>query len=287
MTLPDVSIGALTLGGRALWMASMVGAILIISGISVFLSRRQVLITRWVTWAIIVPVVGIPLWLGYPTTVALAIIISLQAIREFSMLTDLPKPETFILLALSVAYPFIAWQAPSSMTIAPLLVLVCAFPSLLRGDTHRGITVAALTGFGSIWIPWSLAHLVVVWHDAFMIAFAAAGADVAAWCGGQGLKRFSWARRSLSPLSPNKTWGGFVGTLLGAALILALIGDFHVGVVLAVGIGAVAGDLLESMLKRGVGVKDAGSWLPGFGGLLDRVDSLLLVLPLVAYEGMW
>jgi phosphatidate cytidylyltransferase len=94
------------------------------------------------------------------------------------------------------------------------------------------------------------------------------------------LRFIPWARKPLSPLSPNKTVGGLVGAVIGAFLVLTLLGTVTLGLLVAVAFGGVLGDLVESMVKRQAQVKDAGSWLPGFGGLLDRIDSLLLVLPL-------
>ena len=98
-------------------------------------------------------------------------------------------------------------------------------------------------------------------------------ADVAAWCGGKSL-----GGPRLSALSPNKTWAGCIVGAVAGNLVLALAGALTIPLVIAVTLGAPAGDLLESAIKRSAGVKDAGRWLPGFGGLLDRIDSLLVAL---------
>jgi len=280
----DLDLGPLSIHttGRALYFFYVTVALLALGGLAVAVSRKAELRRRWLTWALIAPVVGLPIWAGRGPTAVLAAALAVQCVREFANLVDLPAAEQRLLLALAVAYPAAAWLAPDLLALAPLVALGCALPSLLAGDGAGGLRRAALAGFASIWLCWSLAHLVVLWQDAFLICFAAAAADVAAWCGGKGLRRFGWARRPLSPLSPNKTIGGLAGALLGAVVVLALLGTITPGLVIAVGLGGAAGDLLESMVKRQAGAKDAGSWLPGFGGLLDRVDSLLIVLPLAA-----
>jgi len=270
-------------GGRGVFFFFWVTMILLgLSGIAVAVSRKRELVRKWTTWALIVPVVGLPIWFGRPTTTALAVVLAVVAVREYARLVQLKRPDQWILYALAVGYPLAAWQAPSLLALVPLAVLLCALPPILGGDVRDGVQRAAFTGFGSVWICWSLAHLVLLWEDAFLVMFAAAATDVAAWCGGVGLKRFGWARRPLSPLSPNKTVGGLAGAVIGAFLILTLLGTISVGLLVAVAFGGVIGDLLESMVKRRADVKDAGEWLPGFGGLLDRIDSLLLVLPLAA-----
>lgn len=97
-----------------------------------------------------------------------------------------------------------------------------------------------------------------------------------------------FGRHKMAPtISPNKTWEGFAGSLVtcviaGAlSVVLLLDGAYWAGIVLgvAVCVAAILGDLIESVIKRDSGVKDMGSFLPGHGGLLDRVDSLLVAGP--------
>ncbi|HXP12806.1 MAG TPA: phosphatidate cytidylyltransferase, partial [Stellaceae bacterium] len=102
--------------------------------------------------------------------------------------------------------------------------------------------------------------------------------DIAAYAVGRALGGPKLAPR----LSPNKTWAGFFGGLAGAGLVgVASASITHapaallLPVSLALGLAAQAGDLLESLAKRHYGVKDAGQLIPGHGGLLDRIDSLL------------
>jgi phosphatidate cytidylyltransferase len=103
-----------------------------------------------------------------------------------------------------------------------------------------------------------------------------------------------WGKRKLLPLvSPNKTWEGFLGGFVLSELVVIIFGiEFATQTVgfgywmfmgtLAI-LGAVFGDLFISMLKRGAGVKDTGSLLPGHGGILDRVDSLLISAFVLAF----
>ncbi|WP_221933728.1 phosphatidate cytidylyltransferase [Aeromicrobium piscarium] len=280
----DFDLGPISVdvSGRSVFFFWVTMTLLALSGIAVAISRKRELVQKWTTWVLIVPVVGLPIWFGRGPTAVLAIVLALVAVREYTKLVGLRPWDSAILYALAVVYPLAAWQTPSLLALAPLVVLLCALPAILSGDTADGVSRSAFSGFGSVWICWSLAHLVILWEDAFVVVFAAAATDVAAWCGGKGFKRFGWARRPLSPLSPNKTVGGLVGAMIGAFLVLTLLGTISVGLLIAVAFGGVLGDLLESMIKRRAKVKDAGEWLPGFGGLLDRIDSLLLVLPLAA-----
>ncbi|HEX6196433.1 MAG TPA: phosphatidate cytidylyltransferase [Jiangellaceae bacterium] len=95
-------------------------------------------------------------------------------------------------------------------------------------------------------------------------------------------------RHLMAPsVSPNKSWEGFVGSVLLASgvgiagVVLLLDGDWKSGLVLGVAImlAATLGDLGESLIKRDLGIKDMSTLLPGHGGLMDRVDSLLISLP--------
>ena len=103
-------------------------------------------------------------------------------------------------------------------------------------------------------------------------------------------------RRPLTSISPNKTWEGTIGGVLAGVLVaigLTLIWELPSGLAaapalgLTIALGAILGDLTVSAMKRSAGVKDTGGFLPGHGGFLDRMDSLLLTLPFTFMWQVW
>lgn len=119
----------------------------------------------------------------------------------------------------------------------------------------------------------------------FLLVWAA---DVGAYFAGK-----AFGRNRLAPtISPGKTWEGFFGGLVLTIAVGLLVGEYLAGigmsvtwvvVLAAVAVVSVIGDLMESLLKRQADVKDSGSLLPGHGGLLDRLDSVLAAAPLFIF----
>jgi phosphatidate cytidylyltransferase len=243
------------------------------SGIGVALSRRRELVARWCTWLVTAPLVGGLLGLGAPGAAALAAGLGIVGAWELARLCRMPRLDHALLTGCVVSLPVLAWLAPS---VAPRLLfalpLVAALPVLLSGDVDGGARRIGTLTFGVGWLG-ALAGLVALGHVALPVFAAVSIGDVAAWCGGKALRG-----PRLSRLSPAKTWSGCVVGAAAAVGVLALCGVLTPALAVAVAVGAPAGDLVESAVKRAAGVKDAGAWLPGFGGLLDRIDSLLVAL---------
>jgi phosphatidate cytidylyltransferase len=233
---------------------------------------------------------------GTPGIAILIGLIGAVALLEWSHLMDLPLHHR---IALEVAhFTIIASVAFGGTEAAEWLiggiVLVGISWPVVRSDTGRAIRDLGAAAIGCVVISVLLAHVVLLVFERgelgvllfAALAVACAGSDVGAFIVG---RRFG--RTPLAPgLSPNKTREGVIGNLIGAAVGLApflvlLRPSFEpiaiAVLVILVAVGALWGDLLESAVKREVGVKDAARWLPGFGGILDRIDSLLLVVPLV------
>ena len=199
------------------------------------------------------------------------------------------QASTWLRLAVSIQSAF-NWLV-GAMLLLLLLVMreVASWPNNGHPFLNIGTTI---TGLLYVSLPMAMLSLLAFGSGhfepgrVFCLIFFVWSADTGAYFAGK-----NFGKHKLAPsISPGKTWEGWAG---GAALTL-LVGwaagyflpDIPLGHrLVAAGVVAVfgpLGDLAESMLKRSAGVKDSGTFLPGHGGLLDRFDAFLLVLPVLA-----
>ncbi|GAA4311964.1 phosphatidate cytidylyltransferase [Actinomadura luteofluorescens] len=249
-------------------------------GIAVGLSRRREYMLRWCAWAVGVPVVVAALYVGPGGAAALAASAGVACALEYGGLAGLSRLDRAALATAVPVAPVTAWLAPDHLpqVLALTLVAVAMVP-VLAGDAAGGLSRLCSGVLGVVWFA-PLAGVVLLGPQVLALFAAVSIADITASVGGRSL-----GGPALSRLSPSKHWSGLLaGTVTGLGT-LAVLGAFTPAWAVAVAVGAPLGDLLESMVKRGVEAKDSASWLAGAGGLLDRLDSLLLVLVLALALG--
>jgi phosphatidate cytidylyltransferase len=198
---------------------------------------------------------------------------------------------------------------PGSWDILVLAPIIFGIPIVARRDMRMALPAAATSAFGLLYIAAALSGLIqlrVIPHERGLIVFilfSVWAGDIAAYYVGK-----NFGRHKLAPVvSPNKSWEGAIASIVASILVSFVV--FHnysaicrwfsgpnneygnVQVTLAnilmlgiiTNVAAQFGDLFESALKRGAGVKDSGTLLPGHGGILDRIDALLFAIPAACY----
>ena len=245
----------------------------------------------------------------WPFTALMGLIILLAA-WEWSRLSGYSTPLTYAWAAVAcagcVAMSWGEWPVARS-GFAPIFLFVMGGVWIVAGAglLHAGVPswsriprgLRMLGGLCALWAAWLAAVALFVrfgaWYLVSVLALAWA-ADIAAYFAGR-----AFGRRKLAPtISPGKSWAGVVGGQLGVLAMVALVvgyfprGNFysdlmhHAGwlpgalLVMALAAMSVVGDLVESLMKRSMGMKDSSHLLPGHGGVLDRIDALLPILPL-------
>lgn len=267
------------------------------------------LITRSLTGLLFVgTLVGCIVWNQYSVAI-LFLFISMIGLFEFYRLMNLAgfKPNKVVgFISGATIYVLIALQSFEIVTIRTLLVI---FPILVANvvielfrKSEWPVSNIAFTVLSMIYIVMPLASLnYFAYFQPFNMEVdieqgqyeygLLLGFFVIVWCNDTGaycFGRLFGKHKLFERVSPNKTWEGFFGGALMAvagALVFAHFTEsspFHWTIIsLIIVVFGTLGDLTESQIKRSVGVKDAGNFLPGHGGILDRFDGVLYAAPFV------
>ena len=233
---------------------------------------------------------------------------SVYGIESFDDLGTISGLGLFLLHWFSLSYPSHPF-APHAVDIGLVIfVFGCLLAQSIRRDNHTAIESIGSTMFGVFYVWFLISFLFRLNHltdglelDSWAVGYGAIVstivcskiADVGAYIVGK-----NFGKRKLIPrISPNKSWEGYIGGVIASMLtavayyytpLLDFVGNVYLAALFGFLMGTLGqlGDLAESLLKRGSGVKDAGGYIPGFGGVLDIMDCLMVSLP-VAYYSLW
>jgi phosphatidate cytidylyltransferase len=255
--------------------------------------RRSTLFVRMRTWLWIAPLFVVCLFVGGFVLFVPAVFVTVQALSEYVRLVGLGRRYGLLLMIWSLVGLIVASVARDFFVLLPFgFFIVLTIIPVASGQVEGAARQVAAALFGYVYVGLPIAFLAWVnagqpWGTEFLLLLAAGVglSDVAGFAAGSALR----TPRLPALAGGGKTWSATAGNLLGAAAgVAALTVVIPAGwglaeviaLAVATGLGSVWGDLTGALLKRDFAVKDTGSLLFGFGGLLERVDSLLFAAPL-------
>lgn len=234
---------------------------------------------------------------AFMVIVAIAVVVAVWELRQGLLARDIDLPEQPLMIGgvvmVVVAY---LWGAPALVTATAVSALVTML-WLLRRGVDGYVKNATASVFTLIYVPFlgSFVALMLAeggstdfsrWDEGVKGIITFIGVTIASDIGGY-VAGVLFGRHPMAPvISPKKSWEGFAGSLIacvaaGVYLVVQLLeGEWWVGVILGViaVVMATLGDLCESVMKRDLGIKDMSQIIPGHGGLMDRLDSLLATI---------
>jgi phosphatidate cytidylyltransferase len=295
---------------NVLWTLGAIVALLVVATLIVAVMRRgdtthrhAELAARVRSWWALVAVFAVAISFRRGIAIAFFAILSFLALKEYLSLIPTRRTDRRVLFWVYLCVPiqfWWVWQQWYHMFLIFIPVwafLFIAMRMVLRGDTKDFLRAAGTIHWGLMTMVFGLSHLAyllvlpdgkaVPAHGAALLLFVVLLTEL------NDVLQYVWGRsigrhKVIESVSPKKTVEGLVGGALTTTVIAFFLAPVltplthadSIAVGLMIGFGGFLGDVTISAVKRDIGVKDSGSMIPGHGGILDRIDSLLFTAPL-------
>jgi phosphatidate cytidylyltransferase len=257
---------------------------------------------RIIGWGIVAPIYIAAILISPVIGFGVILATMLFGLIEIERMARFPKRFTVMLASLAIMTAIVAHISPQFVIGLPVLYFTVISASGILLNDKKSFETTAIGLFTAIWIFFSLAHfelltdlsVTMLGHTGLlvMIGFAVPLSDIGAYAIGKLTTKLGFTRTIASRISPNKTFAGAIGNVVGAMLGIWIASFAVPGLLTAwtlvilgtvIGVMGLFGDLTESMVKRHYKKKDSGTLIPGHGGMLDRIDSALRVVVTVYY----
>ena len=249
---------------------------------------------RYIGWMLITPLFLIATFVGGVVAAAILLLFFYRVVLEYVRVVGVERAYAVYLYVLIPITLVVAQFVPVLFFALPAasILLLSLVPILTRRIENLYLQLS-YAGRGYLYLVWSVGHVILLKQLGglgliMLVGVGVALSDVMQYTIGKLI-----GKHIISPeVNPRKAWEGLIGDFIGAGAAVALFSfalppqftlPLKIALAFIIGLGSAWGDLISSLVKRVAGTKDWGDIIPGHGGLLDRANSMVIVIPLVYY----